>query len=380
MLTKHFNLDNLAEAFPLLENFFQCGMYRHNFIKNESHWSKGVYTIFGFEPNAVESKFENFATYIVEEDRDRVAEEIQKSRTTFTPYKIEFSIVDAKGIYKRLYAENVFSPHTTEPEEYEGIVKDISESYFYKKALEEKITQLDKSNQNLREFAYVASHDLHEPLRKISTFTGRLSARFTDQLGEEGNMYVKRIISSAANMQTLLEDLLNYSRLSSTGLKQEKVSLQNCFDCAMADLEVKIDETKALIACEELPHITGYASQLKQLFGNLLSNAIKFKKKDLPPVVKITCSEVTHVKFPSLPLKKNTTYYQVDVEDNGIGFEQEFSERIFLMFQRLNAKAEYSGSGIGLSICKKIVENHNGFIFANGTSGKGAIFTLLLPA
>jgi signal transduction histidine kinase len=379
MLTKSFDVEKFSEVFPKLENILQCGMFFHDPIKNETHWSKGVYTILGLEPYSIQSTFENFSNYIVEEDRQRVINEVARSRETKMPYKLEFSVINAKGIYKRLYSENTFHNENEFLGEYNGIVKDISESYFYKKALEQKVSELDRSNQDLEEFAYIASHDLQEPLRKISTFTGRLSSRFHGKLGEEGDMYVQRILASTRNMQVLLEDLLNFSRLSSKDKQYEQTSLQKCFDDSICDLEVKIEETKALVACENLPTIPGYPSQLKQLFFNLLSNAIKFKKSNEPPVIKVSCEEISATKYPDLDLQKNETYLKITFEDNGIGFEQEFSERIFLMFQRLNSKAEYSGSGIGLSICKKIVENHRGFIFANGILGKGALFTILLP-
>jgi signal transduction histidine kinase len=381
MLTTNFNVEKFIEIFPQLENILQCGVYFHDPINNETYWSKGVYTILGLDPYSTKSSFfDNFAKFVVEEDRQRVVDEVTRSREKKIPYKIEFSIINAKGIYKRLYSENTF--HNEENDfsgEYKGIIRDISESYFYKKALEQKVTELDKSNQDLEEFAYIASHDLQEPLRKISTFTGRLSSRFQGKLGEEGDMYVQRILSSTQNMQVLLEDLLNFSRLSSKDKQFEMTSLQKCFDDSISDLEVKIEETKALVACESLPEILGYPSQIKQLFFNLLSNAVKFRKPNEPPVIRISCEEISSTKYPDLDLQKDQNYLKITFEDNGIGFEQEFSERIFLMFQRLNGKAEYSGSGIGLSICKKIVENHKGFIFANGILGKGALFTILLP-
>jgi light-regulated signal transduction histidine kinase (bacteriophytochrome) len=225
----------------------------------------------------------------------------------------------------------------------------------------------------------VASHDLQEPVRKISTFAGRLKAKYGDNLGEEGGVYLKRMQNASENMQTLLEDLLNFSRLSFSDKPFEKVALQTCLENAISDLEVKIEETKTRIDYQDLPTIEGHATQLKQLFINIIGNAIKFRKPDEVPIIKITCTRINPYSYPKLTLLKNTHYTKIDIIDNGIGFEEEFVERIFMIFQRLNSKTEYSGSGIGLSICKKIVENHYGHIYATSKLGEGSKFTVLLP-
>jgi light-regulated signal transduction histidine kinase (bacteriophytochrome) len=379
MLQNTLNAEKFEEFFPHMENILHCGLYVYSFKTNASYWSQGMFSILGLEPYSVESTFENFSKYILPEDRDRVIEGVSRSRNSQAPYTLEFSLLNASGIYKRVMAQNAFKFSDGEPVEYSGVIKDITESYFYKKALEQKVLQLDKSNQNLQEFVYVASHDLQEPLRKISTFTERLQARFEPLLGQEGSMYMKRIMNSTVNMQTLLEDLLTFSRLSFHDKQFEPISLKECLDSVLADLEIKIEETKTTVVYDQLPEIEAYHSQIKQLFINLISNAVKFKKPNERPVIKITSELVTHSAFPDLPMVKGVTYAKILVKDNGIGFEQEYSERIFMIFQRLNARAEYAGSGIGLSICKKIVDNHHGFIFADGIIDVGATFTVLLP-
>jgi signal transduction histidine kinase len=380
MLVNTFNVEKFEEIFPHMENILHCGLYIHNFSNNETYWSQGMYAILDMEPHSMKSSSENFIKFVLPEDRERVETAIRKSREQKVPYRIEFSLLSKKGIYKRIHAENTFKYDDQKiPVEYSGVVKDITESYFYKKALEQKVLQLDKSNQNLQEFVYVASHDLQEPLRKISTFVERLQAKFENALGHEGNMYVKRIMNSTVNMQTLLQDLLSFSRLSFQDKEFEKISLKECLDSVLSDLEIKIEETKTTVGYDNLPVVEGYHTQLKQLFVNLIANAIKFKKLNERPQVRITSEIVTHESFPDLPLLKGIPYVKIVVQDNGIGFEQEFSERIFMIFQRLNGKSEYSGSGIGLSICKKIVDNHHGFIFASGVPDHGATFTILLP-
>jgi signal transduction histidine kinase len=380
MLIKDFNVEKFGEIFPHMENILHCGLFIHDIESDEQHWSRGMFSILGVEPYSVKSTFESFSKYILPEDKERVLEAIRKSRDNKTPYQVEFSILNAKGIYKRIYAENSFRTNAEgQKKEYDGVIKDITESYFYKKALEQKVVLLDKSNQNLQEFVYIASHDLQEPLRKISTFTGRLNSKFENLLGEEGSMYISRILKASDNMQTLLEDLLSFSRLSFSDKQFETVSLKDCLESVLNDLEIKIEDTKAQITFDPLPEIQGFKTQLKQLFNNLINNAIKFRKPDKPPVIQITSEELTGEDLAGFPLAKDTSYVKIVVKDNGIGFEQEFSERIFMIFQRLNGKAEYAGSGIGLSICKKIADNHHGFISATGIPDEGSTFTVLLP-
>ena len=369
-----------GEIFPHVENILHCGWYTHNLETNEMFWSKGTYVILGLEVNSLPAHLENLYKFINPEYREFVSSGISQSKHQKKSYQLEFSITDGQGLHKRLYIENYISPaNTGEVFEYSGVIKDITESYYYKKALEQKITQLDKSNQNLQEFVYVASHDLQEPLRKISTFSERLNNKFSEQLGQEGAMYVKRIMSSKGNMKTLLEDLLSFSRLSFNDRKFEKVMLNDSIDEVLSDLEIKIEDAKATVTRDDCPTIEAFPSQIKQLFNNLIGNALKFKRHDAPLQIKIKCSEAKLADYPLLPLAKDMRYIALRIEDNGIGFEQEFSERIFMIFQRLNGKSEYAGSGVGLAICKKIADNHHGFIFAQGQLDRGATFTILLP-
>ena len=317
---------------------------------------------------------------MVEEDLDRVTETIKNNYPAQHNHTIQFSIINAQGIRKRLCIETHFDSSTADNfTNYHCLMIDNTEKYGYEKALEEKVEQLKKSNLHLQEFVYVASHDLQEPVRKITTFTERLASRFADALGEEGSMYLKRIQNSSRNMQTLLDDLLNFSRLSFNDQPFEKVDLQNCMAEVINNLEVKIEESNASISFGELPILEAYPSQLNQLFNNLISNAIKFKKQNQKPVIQINFSRINPYQYPEYPLLKSTHYAKIEICDNGIGFEQEYSEKIFMIFQRLNSKAEYSGSGIGLSICKKIVDIHHGIIFATSQPNLGSTFTILLP-
>lgn len=377
---KRFDVEKLGEFYPHMEHILQFGTYFYDIQTNAVKWSPGVYNILGLEPDSIVSEVEGFHRFIHKDDVEYVKKAVADSIKENKPYHIEFSIVDAKGNFKRVFAENYLSfDEQGKVVEYNGLLKDITEKYIYESRLESQIRQLDKSNHNLQEFVYVASHDLQEPLRKIATFSDRLQSKYGKSLDEEGNKYIDKIEKSCKSMQTLLEDLLDFSRLSFVDKMFEKVSVETIINTVLSDLEMKIEESRAEVICNNLPLIEAYPSQIRQLFTNLIQNSIKFKKKDASVTIKIDCANVFHTDYPELNLKKDAVYVKIVIEDNGIGFDQEYSDRIFMIFQRLHGKVEYSGSGIGLSICKKIVENHNGFIFAEGKLNQGAKFTILLP-
>lgn len=374
------SVEKFAHIFPYMENILQFGTYCYTFATKELTWSNGMFQILGIKSPMATPAVSLFLKYIHREDTLQVVNEVRESFEQKQPYRLEFSITNEQGIFKRIYAENFIKFNDQgDVLEYCGIVKDITENYRFKKALEQKIEQLDKSNSSLQEFVYVASHDLQEPLRKISTFTERIDAKYKEALGEDGRSYLKRVLASTGNMQTLLEDLLDFSKLSFGEKKFEKVNLQQCINGVISDLELKIEESKTVVNCGESPDIEAFPSQIRQLFSNLINNSIKFKKEQEAPVITIACDSVNHKDYPQFPLLENKDYVRITVEDNGIGFDEEFSERIFKIFQRLHGKAEYKGSGIGLAICKKIVDNHHGFIFANSRLNEGSNFTILLP-
>ena len=248
-----------------------------------------------------------------------------------------------------------------------------------KQSLEEKISELHHRNSELEGFAYVASHDLQEPLRKLTAFSERLHTKFKHQLGEEGQLYLDRIVASTENMRRLIDSLLEFSRTTRSSRHFSLQSLSELLHETQSDLELKIEESGSLIEAAPLPAIEVIPSQIKQLFSNLLGNSIKFKKADQFPHISITCESLTNPEKKNLNLKTATAYYKLVVTDNGIGFEKEYAEKIFQLFQRLHGKHEYPGSGIGLAICKKIVENHSGHIYAAAEPDRGAVFTIILP-
>jgi light-regulated signal transduction histidine kinase (bacteriophytochrome) len=237
---------------------------------------------------------------------------------------------------------------------------------------------MEKSRE-IDEFAYMAAHDLQEPLRKITSFSERLKEKLPDNLEPEIKFYLTRMLAATDNMRRLIDNLLEFSRTSRVSEPFTKTDLNDIVAQVKSELELKIEETSTEIIADKLPVLDAIPTQMHQLFANLFTNAIKFKKADSTPRIHITCRVLDDEEKKAYEVNVEGTVYEIVIRDEGIGFEQEFASRIFQIFQRLHGKAEYPGSGIGLAICKKIAENHNGQIFARSEAGKGASFFLIIP-
>jgi signal transduction histidine kinase len=236
--------------------------------------------------------------------------------------------------------------------------------------------ELLKSNHDLEQFAYVASHDLQEPLRKIQTFTQLLKSNRDNEEKEQN--YLEKITQAALRMQNLIRDVLSFSRITSVEHAFVNTNLNNILETLKSDFELIIREKGAVINHPELPTIKGIPMQLSQLFSNLLTNSLKYNDKK--PVINISFRKLGMDEIQMQPnLNKNKSYIEITFSDNGIGFEKEYKEKIFEIFQRLHDKQSYGGTGIGLAICKKIVENHHGIIYADAEPQMGATFTIILP-
>ena len=236
--------------------------------------------------------------------------------------------------------------------------------------------ELKRSNSHLQEFAHAASHDLKEPIRKIRFFTDRLKTQLADKLSVDDRKMFGRVEHAGIRMNSLIDDLLLYSHVSQKPVEKEPLDLNVKIEKVLEDLELEIEKKQALISVNKLPVVYGYRRQLQQLFYNLLTNALKYVRPDVAPKITISAN-VVDGDVPGLEPERK--YHEIAVSDNGIGFDQEQSERIFQMFQRLHGKAEYEGTGVGLSIAKKVVENHDGKIIAEGKRGEGAVFKFYLP-
>ncbi|MBD2000049.1 PAS domain S-box protein [Leptolyngbya sp. FACHB-541] len=257
-------------------------------------------------------------------------------------------------------------------------VRDITERRQTEAELRQFTTRLQQSNQELEDFAAIASHDLQEPLRKIQAFGDRLKSQYSQALTPEGQDYLERMQTAARRMQVLINDLLSVSRITTRAKPFVKVNLNEVIQEVLSDLEFQIQRVKAQITVEELPTIDADPPQMRQLLQNLLSNALKFHQPDVPPIVLIRSQIFNSACLDgSNPLQNARC--QIIVTDNGIGFAQNYTDRIFTVFQRLHSSSEYEGTGIGLAICRKIAERHGGTITASSVPGQGSTFTIVLP-
>ena len=264
------------------------------------------------------------------------------------------------------------------------VAKDISKRIEDEQKLRQYAAKLEQSNRELQDFAYVASHDLQEPLRKVQAFGDRLQRKCAESLSEEGRDYVQRMRNASARMQTLINDLLTFSRVTSKAQPFEPVDLKKVAEEVSSDLEVRIEQTGGCVEIGELPTIDADPSQMRQLFQNLIGNALKFHRPEEKPVVKIYSKNysLTGGSFIIEGKQIHTdgdNSCEIVIEDNGIGFEEKYLDRIFTVFQRLHGRAEYEGSGIGLAVCRKIVERQGGTITASSQPGKGSAFFITLP-
>ena len=258
-----------------------------------------------------------------------------------------------------------------------GVFWDITERKRAEAALRTYATELERSNQELQNFLSVASHDLQEPLRKVRAFGDRLQAKYGAVLDAQGRDYLERMQNAAERMQDSLNALLTYSRVTTRAQPFEKVNLATIVPEVMSGFRTQMERLGGQAEVGDLPVIEADPSQMRQLLQHLVSNALKFHREDEPPLVRIHARAVDHEQEDGLPGDK---WYQIIVQDNGIGFEEKYVERIFQPFQRLHGRGQYEGSGMGLAICRKIVERHGGAITAKSAPGQGATFIITLPA
>ncbi len=251
----------------------------------------------------------------------------------------------------------------------------------YQKELEKKNIELAQNNTELTSFTYIASHDLQEPLRKIQTFCNLINAGSNEELPAVTRDYFQRILRASSRMQNLISSLLNYSRMNSRGMDFEMTDLNNVLEDSSNNIRELLEESQTVIEHEPLPVLPCVPMQINQLFTNLIINSIKYKAAGTPPLIQISARPALRdeIKSPDT-VSEETNYWKIIFSDNGIGFEQQYADRIFELFQRLHSRFEYEGTGIGLAICKKIVQNHKGFIYADGKPGLGATFVIFLPS
>jgi light-regulated signal transduction histidine kinase (bacteriophytochrome) len=258
---------------------------------------------------------------------------------------------------------------------------DVTESKVYEKQLQQFNAELKRSNEDLEQFAYVASHDLQEPLRKIRAFGDRLTSKFGHELKSQGSDYVFRMQAAAARMQLLIEDLLTFSRVSRVEANFELLEMKPLLDEVLEDIDLMVNQKKAVVRVGKFPSFYGDRSQIKRLFQNLIGNSIKFHKVNEKPIIDISIKTIERAEAERETgvSVADTKFIRISVKDNGIGFDEKYAEKIFNIFQRLNGRTAYEGTGIGLAICRKIVTNHGGFISAKSIEDVGSEFIIILP-
>lgn len=365
------------------ELFLESGSWEIDLTTGKIDWSDGMYGLFEYDATGSIKPgitAELYFTHFSEADVASLKNDWQRMLDGGDNYARQETIIAKNGEKKRLETYGkVIRNNNGEAVKVMGATKNISQLKEYERQLEKKVQELERSNKELEEFAHVASHDLQEPLRKISTFSERLKLKFEDQLGDDGKSYIARMLNAAANMRMLIENLLNFSRLTVKKVEYAKTGMNALLDEVLTEIELQIDESHAVIKRDKLPELEVIPSQVKQLLSNIILNAIKFKKQDVDPVIEIKSVPLTAEEKEQYYLQPDMAYYAISISDNGIGFEQEYAEKIFQIFQRLHGKSEYPGAGIGLAICKKIVDNHHGKLFASSVPGEGATFTAILP-
>ena len=379
--------DSLKKQYQLneAEAIFKCGTWEWQFSKSGLECSEGVFKILGLSPEQYGSKVitrKFYDKFIAPEDSRRLAGYTAQVLTERqSSYEIDHRLIDAAGNIKYVTLRGqLYYNEQGKLQRIMGMIADRTEIITYQNELERRLTALNKSNRDLEQFAYVASHDLQEPLRKIIAFGERLDKKYKDQLGTEGRFFVDRMTTAAQRMHMLIEDLLTYSRASRQTDSFGPVALNEVVKNVLEDLEVKIQDKKALITVADLPSLEAQPVQMHQLFLNLIENALKFTKPEVMPQIAIHVRKVVAYETPTIgQLNPKENYFEFIISDNGIGFEPEYAERIFTIFQRLHGRAEYAGTGLGLAICRKIVEAHHGVIEARGELGKGAEFIFYLP-
>jgi signal transduction histidine kinase/CHASE3 domain sensor protein len=359
-------------------------------IAGFSHWkinietglytfSDNFYRLLGEEPNAFEPKLENLNKYIHPDDLENVMQSHKDSILMHQSTSLMFRFVLTNGEIKYIKSVGSFTQNSKGETIKTGVNYDMTDQYEKTLELEESNIELKSINEELESFNNIVSHDLQEPLHKIQMFISRIGVNDKETISEQGKVYLSKIGISANKMQTLLIDLVNYSRTVKGDKVFEEVNLNDIVNLVINDLSSSIDDKKAVIEVGSLPMIKGISFQIDQLFVNLISNSLKYSKDTITPQINIYIEHIGIDEFYNDKLILDSDYHKIVIRDNGIGFKQEYADKIFMLFQRLETSPKYSGTGLGLAICKKIVDNHHGYITVQSEPNIGTTFSIFMP-
>lgn len=348
--------------------------------QNKLVYSMNLYKLLGCRDNEFEPSFENFLQFVHPADRQLLIENRQKSSVEISPTLTYFRIRRKDGELRhfksvgKLITDNFGNNFSI------GVHADITDQYKKDKLLSEKVADLERSNKQLSAFSHIASHDLQEPLRKIQTFISRIKDTDLKLVPENVRDYLSGIRKETVRMQKFINDLLLYARASKAEKTFEIADLNEILESSKRELSHRIEEKNVIInSTTDLPVMTVIPFQIQQLFSNLLSNSIKYSRSGVNPIIDITSELVDCREVPRFTGDADR-FYKITFSDNGIGFDQQYAEKIFTLFYRLHSNKEYTGTGIGLAICRIIVDNHKGYIQAFGKQGEGSTFIIYLPA
>lgn len=342
-------------------------------------WSDEMYNIHGFLPHSIFVNFTVYRDLVHEEDLQVFLKNFFKARREKALFKINYRIVRPSGEVRHVLSTAEYKKIGINNFAYIGNTQDVTELREAQVQLEEKVIELNRSNQDLEQFAYVASHDLQEPLRKIQAFGDMLKDRYLTNINPEALDYLNRMRNAAERMRILINDLLTFSRATRDHKNFIRTNLGELIHKMVNELDFTIEQKKAQVMINANLDADVIPSQLMQLFQNLMENALKFTNAERPPEIELNGFVKYGHELPIPDAVPGQSYAVIEIKDNGIGFEEEDAEKIFDIFQRLHSRSEYSGTGIGLAICKKIIHNHSGFIFAKSKPGEGSVFTIVLP-
>jgi len=368
LLNKSYNTAEMTAGF---------GHWMLNIEANTYTFSDNLYRLMGVEPNAFEPNIENTKAFIYPEDLEYVTKIHEDSLINHESTAMNFRFLTADGEVKHIRAVGSFTTDGNGDLFKIGVIYDITSQHHKTLELENNNKELEYINAELESFNNIVSHDLQEPLRKIQIFISRVEEKELHLLTQQGKDYFSKIRTAANRMQTLLIDLVNYSRT----IKGDKVfaatDLNLVLDEVLLDLSCSIEEKNAKILIGKLPTLIAIPFQIKQLFINLISNALNYSREEVSPQISVVSRKVTKRDLRNYDI--DNEYYKIVISDNGIGFKQEYAEKIFLLFKRLETDSKYAGTGLGLAICSRIVENHQGFIKVKSTPNLGSKFYIFFP-
>jgi PAS domain S-box-containing protein len=372
------DLKQLNAAFEHAEEVAGMGHWQWNLKTGKLSFSDNQYKLLGCEPHSFEPTIENYLRYVHPDDHALVLGGEEKVVKQGAASEALFRVIRKDGSLR--YFHSIGKIFTAESGEkfLTGVNRDITEQHLLSMRLQEQNKKLEKSNKELESFNYIASHDLQEPLRKIQFFSEMIVDKKNRGAGENFDNYFSKITAAAKHMHQLINDLLSFSRIQNVSEGYKTIRLEDIIKESISSLSVAISQTGATIETDTPGEVKAIPFQLRQVLENIISNAIKYHKKDLAPIIQIQAKKVNASQVINNDLYGQ--YLHISIADNGIGFNPEYAGKIFDPFQRLHGQGDYPGTGIGLAICKKIVESHNGFISAKSEENKGSTFDIFLPA